>query len=372
MITEAPLRRTVLALTLTVFALPAYGLTAEDINKATFAPVQVEAAPVAPPITPAPVAPAAPAPEAAAPPASAEAEAAAKKMPDPRVIKSQVLLDRRRLSPGAIDGYDGDNFRKAITELRRRAKLPDAGDLDAAVWAALDADAATDIMTEYTVTAADAAYPFAPTPKDYAELAQLKMIGYRTAAEMIGERFHMDENLVRELNPTIENWKEGDRLVVAAIDFVMPSLSAGQTSSKSDLRAARILVERGRGAVTAFDAQGEVLAIYPATVGSADTPTPDGVYTVKGVARNPTYSYRPDVNFKQGNNTEKLTLPPGPNGPVGTVWIDLSKPTYGIHGTPEPSSVSKNASHGCVRLTNWDAEHLASMTRPGVKVEFVE
>lgn len=295
---------------------------------------------------------------------------ATKKGPDARVIKAQVLLDRRRLSPGVIDGYDGDNFRKAMAELRRLGGLPDAEGLDAPVWTALGADATRDIMTEYTVTAGDVAYPFAQTPKDYADLAKLKMIGYRTAAEMIGERFHMDEELVRVLNPTIENWREGDRLTVTMVRSPMPSLT--DAKKKSGLRVKRILVERGRGAVTAFDARDRVLAIYPATVGSAETPTPAGHYTVKGVAHNPTYAYRPDVNFKQGKNTQKLLLPPGPNGPVGSVWIALSKPTYGIHGTPEPSVVSKTASHGCVRLTNWDAEDLASMTKTGVNVEFVD
>lgn len=366
--TTALVGRIVLGVTLTVCALPARALTADEINRATFTPV----VPAAATVTQDPAAAA-----AAVTAASARSAATvtndpkpAKKGPNARVIKAQVLLDRLRLSPGVIDGYDGGNFRKAMAELRRRDHLPEEGSLDAAVWVALNGDATSDIMTEYTVTNKDAAYPFAPTPKDYADLAMLKMIVYRTAAEMIGERFHMDEDLVRTLNPTIENWKEGDRLVVTLVGTVMPSLTG--TEAKSDHRAKRILVERGRGAVTAFDAQDQVLAIYPATVGSAGTPTPAGHYTVNGVARNPTYSYRPDVNFKQGNNTENLTLPPGPNGPVGSVWIALSKPTYGIHGTPEPSVVSKTASHGCVRLTNWDAEDLASMTRPGVKVEFVD
>lgn len=180
----------------------------------------------------------------------------------------------------------------------------------------------------------------------------------------------MNEELVRALNPTIENWKEGDRLAVTLVDTTMQSLTGAK--AKSEPRVKRIIVERGRGVVTAFNEEDQVLAVYPATVGSTDTPTPAGHYVVKGVARNPTYSYRPDVNFKQGHNTEKLTLPAGPNGPVGSVWIALSKPTYGIHGTPEPSAVSMTASHGCVRLTNWDAEDLASMTKPGVKVEFVD
>jgi lipoprotein-anchoring transpeptidase ErfK/SrfK len=110
---------------------------------------------------------------------------------------------------------------------------------------------------------------------------------------------------------------------------------------------------------------------YPATIGSAATPSPSGRFTVVAVAENPTYTYNPDLNFKQGNNDKVLTIPPGPNGPVGTVWIALSQPTFGIHGTPEPSMIDKAASHGCVRLTNWDAEELAKMVSKGVVVDFL-
>ena len=294
----APFGRLLLATTLSVGALPALALTPDEIDRATFTPAVTAAAPAA----------AADAKTSAMPSANAETKPetkpAAKKAPDPRVIKAQVLLDRRRLSPGVIDGFDGGNFRKAMAELRRRHQLPEAEALDVAVWGALSADTATDIMTEYTVTAEDAAYAFAPTPKDYADLAKLETIGYRTAAEMIGERFHMDEDLVRALNPTIENWKAGDRLAVVKVRTAMGSLTGNK--AKSELRVTHILVERGRGAVTAYDAENQVLAIYPATVGSTDTPTPAGHYTVNGVARNPTYSYRPDVNFKQGENNEKL------------------------------------------------------------------
>ena len=368
-----------LALLAAVFVLPtlpALAITGDDINQATFAPATKADSKTET--------------KSETKPKSKSETKAAKKQPDPRVVKAQVLLDRRRISPGVIDGFDGENFHKAMAELRRRDKLPDGKTLDAHVWRALDGDAASDIVMDYTVTEQDAAYKFAPTPKDYAELATLKAIGYRTAAEMIGERFHMDEDLVRDLNPTIENWHAGDRLVVTRVrGDSAPATTDGQSAPtekksapiesksaspmpKSELRVAHIVISRGRGMVTAFDAKDEVLGIYPATVGSAATPTPSGHYTVKGVAKNPTYTYRPDVNFKQGDNDKPLVLPPGPNGPVGSVWIDLSKPTFGIHGTPEPSTVSKTASHGCVRLTNWDAEELASMTKPGVKVDFVD
>nr|WP_324288528.1 L,D-transpeptidase [Hoeflea alexandrii] len=117
---------------------------------------------------------------------------------------------------------------------------------------------------------------------------------------------------------------------------------------------------------------GKLLAAYPATIGSSDTPSPSGDVTIERVAHNPGYTYNPKINFKQGNNDKILQVPPGPNGPVGTVWIALSKPTYGIHGTPEPSAIGKTQSNGCVRLTNWDAEELAGMVTPGVTVSFIE
>ena len=115
-----------------------------------------------------------------------------------------------------------------------------------------------------------------------------------------------------------------------------------------------------------------MLAVYPATIGSEDNPAPSGTHKVKGVARMPVYRYNPKVNFKQGHNSKILTIPKGPNGPVGSVWIDLTEPTYGIHGTPNPELIDKVGSHGCVRLTNWDAEELAGMVKPGVVVKFID
>jgi lipoprotein-anchoring transpeptidase ErfK/SrfK len=124
--------------------------------------------------------------------------------------------------------------------------------------------------------------------------------------------------------------------------------------------------------VVAFAEDDTMVAVYPATIGSEDNPSPSGTHKVNGVARHPVYEYNPKINFQQGKNKKPLTLPSGPNNPVGTVWIDLSEPTYGIHGTPEPSLIDKSGSHGCVRLTNWDAEELAGMVKPGVIVDFVD
>jgi lipoprotein-anchoring transpeptidase ErfK/SrfK len=136
-------------------------------------------------------------------------------------------------------------------------------------------------------------------------------------------------------------------------------------------RVKRIEANKKTGQVVAYDADDKVLAVYPATVGSEDNPSPTGIHKVKGVARMPVYRYDPAKNFKQGKNDKVLIIPKGPNGPVGSVWIDLTEPTYGIHGTPDPDLIGKVGSHGCVRLTNWDAEELAGMVKPGVVVKFV-
>jgi lipoprotein-anchoring transpeptidase ErfK/SrfK len=135
---------------------------------------------------------------------------------------------------------------------------------------------------------------------------------------------------------------------------------------------ARIIADKGKKQVRAYDAGGKLIAAFPATIGSADTPSPSGTHTVTRIVLDPNYTYNPNINFKQGQNDKILTIPPGPRGPVGSVWIALDKPTYGIHGTPDPSKIGKTESHGCVRLTNWDARELAKIVSPGVTVEFVD
>ncbi|MDB5571326.1 MAG: hypothetical protein JWN93_2509 [Hyphomicrobiales bacterium] len=277
------------------------------------------------------------------------------------IVKAQVLLARRSISPGVIDGHDGENFRKALAQFRRLEKLGEGDQLDEQTWAALGANEAGDVLSEYTITEKDAAYEFADKiPQDYAEQAKMKRLAYTSAVEMLSERFHMDDDLLKALNPKARFDEAGSKIIVANVE------------REKKGKVARLEADKPRGLLMAYGEDNAILASYPATIGSSQTPSPSGEVKVTRIAKNPTYAYDPDKNFVQGKNTEKLTLPPGPNNPVGSVWIALSKPTYGIHGTPEPSKVSKTASHGCVRLTNWDAEELADMVRPGVVVEFVD
>ncbi len=282
--------------------------------------------------------------------------------PDPYVVKLQVLLSRRSISPGVIDGLDGENVRKAIAQFRRQENLPPGDAIDEQAWAILARDGEANIIATYKISEKDASYDFVgKIPRDYAEQAQMKRLGYTTPEEMLAERFHMSEGLLAAINPGAELTRAGETLRVVA---VQRQLEKGSVKRLEAVKSTGMLVAYGEG-----DA---ILASYPATIGSKSTPSPSGDHKVERIARNPNYTYDPDKNFKQGRNTERLTLPPGPNGPVGTVWIALSKPTFGIHGTPEPSKVSKTNSHGCVRLTNWDAEELADLVTPGVPVRFVD
>lgn len=282
--------------------------------------------------------------------------------PDPAIVKAQVLLTRRGISPGLIDGLDGDNYRKAIAQFRRQEGLGEGDAMDASVWQAIGGDAAGDIIVAYTISEKDISYDFARwIPHDYAKQAVMKRLAYTSAREMLAERFRMSEKLLLALNRQARFRKAGESILVIA--------PAGREVPAG---ARRVEAVKSTGMVVVYGEGDRILASYPATIGSSETPSPDGEYRIERIVRNPTYHYDPDKNFQQGNNTRKLVLPAGPNNPVGTVWIALSKPTFGIHGTPDPSRVSKTSSHGCVRLTNWDAENLAAMVKPGLTVHFVD
>ncbi len=274
------------------------------------------------------------------------------------VAKAQILLDRVGASPGVIDGAKGQNMLYAMDSWRKlTGELVDFTD-EKAIDKALDSHGGP-AFQDYTITAEDVSGPYvAAIPDDYAEKAAMPGMRYTSAREAIAERFHMDENFLLALNPGVDFDRQGQTIRVA------------RTGEAKTGKVARIIADKGREQVIAYDSSGRLVASYPATIGSSDTPSPSGTVKVERIAFNPNYTYDPAKNFKQGENDKILTVPPGPNGPVGSIWIALSKPTYGIHGTPEPSKIGKTASHGCVRLTNWDATELAKMVVPGTVVEF--
>ena len=277
----------------------------------------------------------------------------------PAILRAEVMLDRLHVSPGVIDGRSGNNFKHALESFEKMRHLKVARGLDRTVWDVLTQDSPKPVLTTYTTSNDDVAGPYFPDlPKDYAKLAEMKRLGYRNPAQKLGAKFHMGEELLGALNPGVDLGKAGQTLVVA-----------DPTPEPFHEKVSHVVVDKHTGQVIGYDRRGRIVIAVPATIGSRALPSPSGTYKVKGIAHHPKYYYDPK-NFLQGDNHGKLTLPPGPNNPVGSVFIALTKPTYGLHGTPDPSEISKTASHGCVRMTNWDAEELSKLVRRGVVVHF--
>jgi lipoprotein-anchoring transpeptidase ErfK/SrfK len=299
---------------------------------------------------------------------------------DPATIKAEILLDRAGFSPGVIDGRGGDNFKKALAAFQGANGLDRTGRLDAATWSRLASGADQPVLTTYEITAADLKGPFVRTlPRRLEDMARLPHLGYASPREELAERFHVGEDLLRILNPGTDFARQGARIVVANVT-PLGGAARGTSGSASLARgvgdprpiAARIEIDKGERAVLAFDRDGALLAYFPASIGSAEKPAPSGSFKVRRVSYDPTYHYDPRFAFKGVRARHPFTVKPGPNNPVGLVWIDLSAPSYGIHGTPNPDAISKTQSHGCVRLTNWDALRLAGLVRRGTPVDFVE
>ena len=272
---------------------------------------------------------------------------------DAGLLRAQVLLDRAWFSPGEIDAGMGDNTRRAIAAYQRGHDLPDSGELDDATWASLNAGA-PDVLVSYTTTAADAAGPYVKLPDDIMDKARLDALGYASPLEMLAEKFHASPKLLQRLNPGADFARAGTGLLV-------PNVAGVAAPGK----AAKVLVDKSESTVAILDAGGKVLAQFPASTGSEHDPLPVGEWKIQGVARDPEFHYNPDLFWDADAGHAKATLAPGPNNPVGVAWVDLSKPHYGIHGTPEPSRVGKTQSHGCIRLTNWSASALADAVAPG-------
>jgi lipoprotein-anchoring transpeptidase ErfK/SrfK len=268
-------------------------------------------------------------------------------------LRAQILLDRAGFSTGEIDGTLGKNTTRALTAFQRTHGLPATGRTDRATWSAVNADASP-ALVPYTIVADDVKGPFATIPTDMMEKSKLEHLGYASALEGLAEKFHCSPHVLKVLNPQATFENAGEELLV-------PSVRAPRTA-----RAAKVVVSKSESTVSAFNAQGKLIAQYPASIGSPHDPLPVGQWKITGVAPKPVFNYSPDLFWDASPEHAKAVIPAGPNNPVGMVWIDLSKPHYGIHGTPEPSNVGHTQSHGCIRLTNWDAQELAGVVTKGI------
>lgn len=317
--------------------------------------------------------------------APAQAQAPEKAKPQSTIDRStlhiQVILDHLGFSPGILDGKGGQSLEAALRGFQTSRDLPVTGKIDQATLRALYPYRAWRPTVTLALTQQVLAGPFTrPFPKEPADQAKLPALGYRVAMELLAERFHTTPEILIALNSPDTPLRPGTPVVFPnalpvsraydVSDATWRATLAGLNVDARQPQAERIVVDKSEGVLKVYDAEDKLVAQFPATMGSQYDPLPIGKWTIKGIAYNPPFHYNPDLFWDADAKDEKAKLPPGPNGPVGVVWIDISKPHYGIHGTPEPQNIGRTESHGCIRLTNWDAARLALMVKSGVPATF--
>jgi lipoprotein-anchoring transpeptidase ErfK/SrfK len=270
-------------------------------------------------------------------------------------LRGQILLERAHFSAGQIDGKYGGNMRQAISGFQKARGLPVSGKLDKPTLDALDDGQPP--LVQYTITDADIAGPYEKVPEAMADKAKLAALNFASIEEALGERFRASPALLKKLNPGKDFSATGEQITVPNVAAIAPLPPA-----------AKLVVDRSDRVLMLLDAAGRTIAQFPSSTGSEHDPLPVGEWKVNGVGRNPHFNYNPKLFWDASPGEGKAKIPPGPNNPVGVVWIDLSIDHYGIHGSPEPGSIGKTESHGCIRLTNWHAMQVADQVKPGFPV----
>jgi len=309
------------------------------------------------------------------------------------VIRASILLDRLKFSPGEISQNYTDNLSKAVQAYQIANRLTATGNVDPTTWTKLNQAQVTTLVdngqqdiksaddslrtgestrglkpsdfqaiTKYIILLEDVSGPFTKLPRVRGpnagerlmlREAKLNQLNYESPLELLAEKFHSSPRLLVDLNPGKSFEKAGTQINVPNVLTPDPP------------QAGSIMVDGSTKSLSVLDSTGQMLAFYPATVGSEHDPLPVGTWKIAEITRYPHFKYNPKLFWDSENKHPKASVPPGPNNPVGIVWIGLSKEHYGIHGTPDPSKIGVTQSHGCIRLTNWDALELSKIIHIG-------
>ncbi len=303
---------------------------------------------------------------------------------DRSILHVQVILDHLGFSPGILDGRPGLSLTAALKGFQESRGLPITGEIDAATLTVLHQYRAWRPTKTLTLSADALAGPFVnPIPHGEMEQARLPALGYRSPLEKLAEMFHTTPAVLVELNSPDTRLTPGTKVVfpnaLPTSRAYDPKLNDAWRQTLNMLnvdanapQAARIVVDKSDSVLRVFDKADKLVAQFQVTTGSEHDPLPLGTHKVTNYDYNPKFRFNPALFWDAKSTDEKAMLPPGPNGPVGVVWMDLNIPHYGIHGTPEPQYIGRTESHGCVRMTNWNAARLTLMMKPGIPVIFQE
>ncbi len=302
--------------------------------------------------------------------------------PDLKLMQVQVILDHLGFSPGVVDGKAGSTLKLALSGFQTAKGLPVTGDLDPATMHMFAQYHAVGAVRTVTLTSADLAGPFVgPLPKRENDKAKLPSLGYANPLEMLAERYHTTPATLMALNPTALKLVAGSVIHVpdtttwtrdypASLPDGYKETLAGLNVGASQPRAAKLVVSKAAKSVSVYDTANKLLAQFPVTTGSEHDPLPIGEWKIIGASYNPEFRFNPKLFWDAKKDDRPAILQPGPKGPVGIVWLGINKPHYGLHGTPQPQNIGRTESHGCIRLTNWDAGRLSLMVRPGIPAVF--